>query len=152
MSDPIDPILLPESTDPPLAITSDTRRRMPEPLPVKLLTVEDARLNYAVGLEKELDQFYKCMLGFERTADQQRIVYRAENFSLHFDVIEPPVQRTDMRTLGIEVLSLRELQQKLTDAEIEFVVQKGLTPGARTFLLRDPAGNWIELAEVARIA
>ena len=68
----------------------DSRPRMPEPLPVRLMTVEDARLVGAVGLEKELDQFYVALLGFERNETQGNLIYQAENLRLIFEVLEPP--------------------------------------------------------------
>ena len=44
----------------------DRRARMPEPLPVKVLAVEDVRLPATAGLESQLDDFYVGLLGFER--------------------------------------------------------------------------------------
>src|SRR3954454_9604123 len=44
----------------------DRRRRMPEPLPVRLVAVADVRLPATAGLERELDAFYVDLLGFER--------------------------------------------------------------------------------------
>src|SRR5437868_2594602 len=125
----------------------DRRRRIPEPPPVKLVTVEDARLICGAGVEVQLDEFYVGMLGFERVGPAEAIVYRAENFSLYFDVLEPPVRRETLRALGIEVLSLAAAQEQLIAREIEHTRQKGLTPGRESILLTDPAGNWIELTE-----
>jgi hypothetical protein len=125
----------------------DRRPRMPEPLPVKLVTVEDARLICGAGVEVQLDEFYAEMLGFERVGPEDAIVYRAENFSLYFDVLEPPVRRETLRALGIEVPSLAAAQEQLIAREIEHIRQKGLTPGHESILLMDPAGNWIELTE-----
>ena len=118
---------------------------MPEPLPVRLVTVDDARLIAGAGMESALDDFYADLLGFERDQDETTLVYHAENFRLIFEVIEPPVVHVDMRTLGIEVPSLREAEQKLIDAGIEYVQQKGLSPGQESLLLQDPAGNWIDV-------
>src|SRR5258705_3053402 len=83
---------------------ADTRPRMPEPLRVKLVTIDDAHLPAAAGREVELDAFYVMMLGFERFDVPEILAYRAENFDLHFDVLEPPLERDTMRPLGIEVL------------------------------------------------
>jgi hypothetical protein len=44
----------------------DRRRRMPEPLPVRLVSVADVRLPATAGLERQLDAFYVGLLGFER--------------------------------------------------------------------------------------
>ena len=131
----------------PFKPVEDRRRRIPELLPVKLVTVEDARLICGAGLEVQLDDFYVGLLGFERIGPEEGIVYRAENFNLQFDVLEPPVRRETLRALGIEVLSLALAQEQLIAREIEHTRQKGLTPGHESILLMDPAGNWIELTE-----
>jgi hypothetical protein len=127
--------------------TADTRPRMPEPLPVKLVTVEHAHLPAAAGLEPQLDDFYILLLGLERLEPLEALVYRAENFNLHFDVLEPPVKRDTLRALGIEVASLAETEKQLIDREIEHTRQRGLLPGHDSILLQDPAGNWLELTE-----
>jgi hypothetical protein len=128
-------------------LKADRRPRMEEPLPVKLVTVDDALLLAAAGLERDLDAFYVGLLGFARTGSGHELVYRAENFNLHFRVGEPPVRRESLRALGVEVPSLAETEQKLIDRQIEYTWQKGLMPGHRSISLVDPAGNWLELTE-----
>lgn len=127
----------------------DRRPRMPEPLPVRLAAIEDALLIAAAGSEPRLDAFYVGLLGFERDPYEATLIYRAENFRILFDLIEPPILRDGMRPLGIEVLSLREAEHKLIDAEVEYTRQKALNPGQESLLLQDPAGNWIELTASA---
>ena len=172
----------------------DRRPRMPEPLPVKVLAVEDVRLPATAGLECRLDDFYVGLLGFERVdvelprprlrveplpgvreegrewpvirrgraglpaallaADRPHTfgpVYRAENFRVHFHLVEGLVERESLRPLGIEVPSLTEAAEKLGAAEVEYVRQRGVTPGQESLLLTDPAGNWVELVEMRAI-
>ena len=129
-------------------LTIDRRPRVPEPLPVRLVTIDDARLPAAAGLERDLDAFYVGILGFERAESPDTIVYRSDNFFLRFDVREPPVQRTDMRPLGVEVPSIAELEPKLLQAAIEYERRRGLLPGEELIVLTDPAGNWIEIADI----
>jgi hypothetical protein len=127
---------------------SDRRPRMPEPLPVKMVTVEDAWLIMAAGLEVQLDDFYVGLLGFERVDPMDHaIVYRAENFALHFEVLEPLIRRETLRALGIEVLSLAQTEDLLIAREIPYTRQKGLIPGQESLMLLDPAGNWLQLTE-----
>jgi hypothetical protein len=130
----------------------DRRRKVPEPPPVQLLAVADVALPGIAGLEKELDAFYVELLRLERDAATHEIVYRAENFRLRFDVHECPQPREDMRAIGIAVPSLAEMVGKLTDLEVELIRQRGITPAQDTLLLRDPAGNWIELSEMRRVS
>jgi hypothetical protein len=52
-----------------------------------------------------------------------------------------------LRPLGVEIPSLADAEKKLIDTEIEYLRQRGLTPGEETLLVLDPAGNWIELVE-----
>lgn len=125
----------------------DRRPRLVEPPPVRLVAIDDVRLPAPAGVEVQLDSFYQAMLRFERDAESDFPIYRAENFRLHFEVHEPPIQHPDMRPLGIVVSSLAALEEKLIGAELEYVRQRGLAPGQETIALLDPAGNWIEITE-----
>ena len=127
----------------------DNRLRMPEPLPVRLIAVEDVRLPAPAGTETLLDDFYVKLLQFERLENE--LSYRADNFVLRFDVIEHPVAHDSLRPTQIEVQSFAEVEQKLIDLEIEYTRQRGVTPGQETLLLLDPAGNWVELIEHRQI-
>jgi hypothetical protein len=128
---------------------ADGRPKMPEPLPVKLVAVEDCRAVAPAGIEVELDRFYVGLFGFERI--ESELAYRAENFRLIFEVIERPQDRDSMRAIGVVIPSLAEVERKLIDEEIDYVWQRGLNPGTKSILLRDPAGNWVELTESREI-
>ena len=125
----------------------DLRPRLEQPLPVKLITVTDATLLAPAGLEPQLDDFYLTLLGFLRAGPEHSIVYRSENFDLIFKVEEPPVGRESLRTLGVEVASLAQVEHRLIDREIPYIRQKSMTPGQESLVLTDPAGNWLELTE-----
>ena len=99
----------------------------------------------------QLDDFYVKVLAFERQPESEFPIYRAENFKLIFDVLEPPIVRETMRPVRIEVPSLRTVSQKLTDARMEFSWQRGLLPGQEALVLLDPAGNWAEISEGRQI-
>jgi hypothetical protein len=124
----------------------DRRLRVPEPLPVRLIAVADMRVESPAGRERELDAFYATILGMERMAGET-ILYRAENFDLYVDVLEPPVVREDFRPLRAEVKSLASIELKLIESETQYVRRKGLLPSEETLVLQDPAGNWVELTE-----
>jgi len=124
----------------------DRRPRVPEPLPVRLETIETAHLNAPAGLERELDEFY-LRLGFEREPDPSAIIYRADNERLVFHIVEVPPPRQDLRPLGILVERLNDTEQALVENEIEFEVQRGVGLGLRLLLLTDPAGNWVSISE-----
>jgi len=127
----------------------DRRPLVPEPLPVRLVAIEDVDLPAASGLETQLESFYVDQLGFERDpADAESLVLRAENARLRFSVLEPPIARDNLRTLGIEVLSLAESEAKLLQANIPYVRQRGLMPGQDALSLQDPAGNWLAISEI----
>jgi len=128
----------------------DRRPRVPEPLPVKLVAVEDCRLPAPAGVEVQLDRFYVGLWGFERV--ESELAYRAENFLLSFDLFERPVEHESLRPLGIEVPSIADAERKLVDEKIDYVRQRGVNAGAETLLVRDPAGNWVELLETRAIA
>ena len=129
----------------------DKRPLIPEPLPVKLVAIEDVHLPASAGLEIQLDAFYVEMWEFERDESEPGLVYRADNFRLRFDVIEPPIARDELRPVQIEVRSLREAEHKLLEAKLEYERQKGLTAGSDVLLVLDPAGNWVALVEAKAI-
>ena len=130
----------------------DKRPHMPEPPPVRLVAVEDVHVQAAAGLEVQLDQFYVELLKFEREdARRTLLVYRAENFRLCVQIVEPPFARPDLRPIGIDVPSLSSLQQVLIDRQIEHQWQKGLAAGQDTLLLQDPAGNWVQIGQIKRV-
>ena len=98
-------------------------------------------------MEDKLDAFYVDLLQFERL--ESELSYQAENFALRFDVqSEMPVIHESLRAQGIEVQSLLDAERKLNDLEIEYIRQRGLTPGSESLLVLDPAGN---LARIGRI-
>ena len=146
------------SDQPPFKPVADRRPRVPEPLPVKLVAVNDTRLPAAAGLERRLDAFYVGLFGFERRHDAPHevgadatLAYRADNFTLRLSVQEPPVRRPDLRPLGVEVPSLAALEGKLIEAEHEYERQRGLLPGEATLVLVDPAGNSVEVVEMKAV-
>ncbi len=130
----------------------DNRPRMPEPLPVRLVAVDDVRMLLPAGFdEAALDAFYVTLLGFEKLGPdtlEAQPAYRAENFLLRFEVEAAPVERDTLRPQGVEVLSLAEAEQKLIEAEIEYERHRGVTPGQDGLLARDPGGNWVEIVQV----
>lgn len=148
----MDRIELEESSG--LGPTADLRPRMEEPPPVRLVAVDDVRLVTQPGIRDLLDRFYLDILQFFPDASESGTVYRAENFRLRFEVIadQKPIDRDGMRPLRIEVRSLREAEHTLFEQQIDYTRERGLLPGMMSILLRDPAGNWIELVESPRIA
>jgi hypothetical protein len=126
----------------------DRRRKIEEPPPVRLEAVDDCWLVTHAGVERELDDFYVGVLGFERDLDERGIVYRAENFRLRFTVVEVPPARTDYRPLMVTVPSLDEVIERLREAEVEFERVKSIRLGSVQLLMADPAGNPVEVNEV----
>jgi hypothetical protein len=120
----------------------DQRRRIEEPLPVKLVAVADVIAGMREGVEERLDDFYVTMLEFEK---ESAGVYRAENFRLRLEGGQGGSE--DLRPIGIEVRSLAVAEGKLMEREMEYQRQKGLLAGSESLLLLDPAGNWVELVE-----
>jgi hypothetical protein len=130
----------------------DRRPLIPEPLPVRLVAIDDLKLPAQAGIERQLDAFYVGLLGFVRDdAEPQNLIYRADNVRLRFDVLEPPVDRDEYRPTVIEVPSLLDFEHKLMDAEHDYERQRGLTSGTDMLVLRDPAGNWLEVMSFARV-
>lgn len=126
---------------------ADKRPRIEVPPAVRLLAVEDCVLAVAAGLEVELDHFYVSVLGFEREVEADEIVYRAENFRLRINVMERLPVREDYRPLGVALPSLRSVMQRLDEEEIEFIRERGLSPGVDKLVVNDPGGNPVEITE-----
>jgi hypothetical protein len=130
---------------------ADQRPKMRPPPPVRLIAVEDVRLEAMAGQEAALDAFYVDLLRFERQMKQERPAYDAANFRIEFDWYETPIQRDDFRMLGIEIPSLGALEAQLIERKIEYVHQRGLLAGREALGVQDPAGNWLELVEYRRV-
>lgn len=151
MPDPIEPIEL-DSASATIDAEEDRRPKIEQPPPVRLVAIDDCMIWAAAGLERQLDEFYEGMLNFERLQSEpgegvHELIYRAENFRLRIEVLERPIEREDLRPLMVVVQSLDDLARRLTEQEIEFSRERGLTPGADTLLLSDPAGNPVTVAE-----
>lgn len=131
---------------------SDARPKMPEPLPVRLIAIADVTLPALAGLEQQMDDLYVKLLKFERAADADGLVYRADNFRLIFKIHEQPINRDSYRPAQVEVLCLADIERVLIEREMEYIRQKGLLPGSESLLLRDPSGNWVEVLESRPVA
>src|SRR5262245_16601990 len=107
-----EPLQLDEATQQ-LKLDADKRHKLPEPLPVRLVSIEDVRLPAPAGVETQLDDLYVKLLEFERI--EEELAYQADNFVLRFDVFEPPVVRESLRPQQIEVLSLADTEKKLIE-------------------------------------
>lgn len=136
-----------EQSSSPLELTPDIRPRMLPPPPVRLVAVDDVLLVAGSGQESLLDAFYVQLLRFERLLEGDRPVYEAENFRIRFDWRDGLIERDDLSPLGIEVPSLADAEQKLIELEMEYLRQSGLQPGEEALVLRDPAGNWVQLVQ-----
>lgn len=129
---------------------ADRRPLIPEPLPVRLLTVDDATLHAAAGLEVPLDEFYVGLLKFERD-EEPGLTYRADNFRLRFGITETFPERDNLRPLVIEVPRLSDVEHSIIDRKLDYTRQRGVAPGEERLVLQDPAGNWVEIVEYRTI-
>ena len=129
-------------------LAADLRPLVPEPPPVRLVAVADVHLPAADHLGRELDDFYAGLLRFDRRyGDEDVIVYHAEKFRLFFDLEAPPIDRENVRPIGIEVRSLPLLLMQLAERRIEYQRIKNILTNQISLLLQDPAKNWVELSE-----
>ncbi|HQY88413.1 MAG TPA: hypothetical protein PK402_07125 [Tepidisphaeraceae bacterium] len=143
MSDPIE--LEPATGIRPRA---DLRKPIPEPLPVRLVAIEDVHLPAAAGREVQLDEFYVGLLGLKRAPDRDgMLVYHAENVDLVFDVLEPPIDRAKLTPTPFEVDWIELIIQRLLELEVPYERMRGVMPGHEYVLLVDPAGNWVSLMQ-----
>ncbi len=124
----------------------DRRKRIEEPLPSRLIAVADVRLLTPTENRENLDGFYVDMLGMIRVPGP-RLIYRTDNFRIHFDERPLPIEYPDLKPLGIEVRDLWDAEHQLVAAGIEYTRQRHVSVGLESLLLRDPGGNWVELVE-----
>ena len=135
--------------------TPDRRPKMPEPLPVRVIAINDSLSHAVAGREREMDDFYVAVLGFVRATSGEGaaenpaavMTYHADNVDLRFAVREPLFPRDDLRPIQIEVLSLQSVEQGIIDRELEYTRQRGISPGMESVVLQDPSGNWVEITE-----
>lgn len=150
MSDVSKQIELHETT---ATVDADDRRpRIDQPPPVRLVAIDDCYLLAPAGLERQLDEFYEGIMNLQRLETEPgegpyELVYRAENFNLRIGIVERPVAREDYRRVLLAVSSLNDHAARLVEAEIEYVREKGLTPGHDYLHLNDPAGNPVAIGE-----
>lgn len=133
---------------------ADRRPTIPEPLPVRLISIGDVLSDAVAGTEVAMDELYVKVLEFQRVpqpADAHRMTYQADNAQLNFAVREPIFARDDLRPIQIEVLSLADLSNKLIEREIEFTRQKSIIPGQESIVFQDPSANFVEVTERKKI-
>ncbi len=129
-------------------LPEDKRPRIPEPLPIWLVAIDDVRLPAPIDIRGELDEFYVAVLGCapDESADGD-IVYRTDNLRLRFIPIQGLIERQTLRPTVLEVPSLALAERAIFEREIEYTRDRATTPGRDSLILLDPAGNWIELIE-----
>jgi hypothetical protein len=129
--------------------THDVRPRVPEPLPVWLVSVADVTLPGGTGQEVDLDRFYIGLLGCRRdfSAAEGILVYHADNHAVRLNLQEMPIEHETLAPTALEVPSLLVLSHRFNDAQVDYQRTRGLTHGSEFFILQDPAGNWLTISE-----
>ena len=122
--------------------------RMPEPLPVWVAAVEDVTMVGQSGLEVDHDELYVNVLLMEKQEGEEGAwVYRADNVRVRFVIREGLLERESYRPLQVGVPSLREVEARLFEREIEYVKERGIAPGSKMILVHDASGNRLEITE-----
>ncbi len=117
---------------------------LPEPPPVWVEAVTDVQLPMTAGLEVELDAFYTQLLPFVRSdGDPPR--YEAENVAIGFVVHETPPDRGHARPTMMKLRHFVSFVTRLQEDQVPFDAIRGIGPGDDAVLLRDPAGNWLQI-------
>ncbi|MEM7809300.1 MAG: hypothetical protein AAF561_14415 [Planctomycetota bacterium] len=127
------------------AARDDRRPRLPEPPPIRIEAVADVHLPMSAGLEVELDDFYTRLLPMVRR-EGEFPAYDAEDFGIVFDVVETRPDRDELRPVLLRVRGFDVFFTMLQEQQIEFQHLRGVGPGDDAVLLRDPAGNWVQVA------
>lgn len=122
----------------------DARGRMEQPLPVELEAIANVRGPLPKCALAKMDELYVDILEFAPLGNAPA-AYRAENFTLSFDL--PEVDRASYRLIRVIVRSLVTVVKKLVEAQIEYSRQKGIMPGQDALVFEDPDGNWLEVRQ-----
>lgn len=128
----------------------DRRPTLPEPLPVRLISVADVRLPCPADptLGPALDDFYVRLLQFRRLpSDEHHHFFMSDNHALILQAQNRPVQHDRIAPTMIEVDHRQPIRQHLLEHQIEHEWMRGLTAGGDYLLLQDPAGNWVGILE-----
>jgi hypothetical protein len=130
----------------------DRRPKMDEPLPVRLVAIADVRLPALLELERKHDEFYCGLLKMVRDEPRSQRIYRTDNHRIVFELFEHLIERTECRPLNVEIDSLSSLQASLIEQKIEFELVRDITLGIQSLALRDPSGNWLQIAQSTPVA
>ncbi|MGN6627991.1 MAG: hypothetical protein ACTHLN_15335 [Tepidisphaeraceae bacterium] len=130
----------------------DKRMPVPELPPVRLLAIDDIRLDTLAARESDLHAFYVGLLKFERdTKDPTCIAFKAERFRVCFDIVELPPTRDDYRAVQVEIPHFADFIEALHERQIDFEWQKGVSPGIELAFLQDPAGYWVSVGPIRKV-
>jgi hypothetical protein len=132
----------------------DLRPVIPVPPPVRVIAVEDVTLLAPAHHAAAIDHLMTVILPLvkEMPLKQAHVdagaigVYLAENVRVVYLARDEPPP-SPRHILQLELGDLRELRQRLQDAEIEYELSKRLMPGDVRVAFLDAAGNPIEVLE-----
>jgi hypothetical protein len=130
-----------------------------QPLPVRLVAIEDVHVPCPAGVDHLLDAFYVDLLNMVRLNDIDDIDengvtvirFRADNHVLHLHVEDRPVEHDALRPLIVELDDRASLMKKLIANHIHYEWVKGIAAGDDHVLLIDPAGNYVGVIHHVRV-
>ena len=117
----------------------------------RILAIDDVHLSSPPTLEADLRMFYTGLLGLDAVGEasgKNRIGFRGYPRSgprLIVSITPDPQAGPPRRQLLVQVASLRECVEALSDRGIEFEWLQGWSFYDRRLLTLDPAGNRVEL-------
>lgn len=126
-----------------------------QPLPVRLIAVDDVTIPCPAGVDHLLDAFYVELLGMKRVTNAGPslalvIEFRADNVSLRLAVEDRPVEHDALRPMMVEVDDRGRLIKEVIDRRMPFEMIKSLIAGEDHLLLIDPAGNYVGVLQHRR--
>lgn len=159
------------------AAPPDLPAPMAEPPPVRLLAIAAVTVLCPPGHEAALDRLYLDILRFHpadpalkppprssfaaaqlthpkltgpatptRPTPPLPRTYLAENLPLHY-LPTPQLTPHQTKLIQLQVPSLRDLTQRLLDAQIPYQFVRGLAPGLVHLEITDPAGHLLQILE-----
>lgn len=123
-----------------------------QPQPPRLEALKDIAVQAPQRLAEEARFFYATLLGLPEIepSDQptrNRIAFAAQDYRIVVDIVDGAVTPDVQRRAVLVVRSLREVEARLAEHDVTYVVERRLSITGRRLLVEDPAGHRYEIRQ-----
>ncbi len=116
--------------------------------PSRLVAIDHILIQAALGKEDVIRWFYLDVCKLEEVANGHgQLVFRSARLELRVQLVEETKVDPVRRRFTVNVPSLNEAMELLSEREVSFVRLSGFTYTDRRIGTNDPAGNRVELKQ-----